>query len=163
MSPSQEPGPGLIVITFGLALLLTILPLPQGWQELRPAWATLALIFWCLVAPGRIGVFSGWMLGIVEDSLTGTLLGQHALAHSITAFICQQTYMRMRIYPLWQQSGIVVALLYIEQLLNFWIISSTGHGIFGVNSWFAPLLGAICWPIIMLLIGRQRRRLFDLP
>jgi rod shape-determining protein MreD len=163
MSPSHEPGLGLILTTFALALLLTIMPLPLGWQELRPAWTVLALIFWCLAAPGRIGVFSGWLLGLVEDSLTGSLLGQHALAHSITAFICQQMYMRLRIYPLWQQSGIVAVLLLVEQLLNFWIISSAGHGAFGAGAWFAPVLGTLCWVIMMLLIGRRRRWLFDLP
>lgn len=163
MKSLQEPGLGPILFTFALVLLLAITPLPQGWQELRPNWTALALIFWCLAAPGQVGVLSGWGLGVIEDSLTGTLLGQHALGHSVTAFICQQMYSRLRIFPLWQQTGIVAALLFVEQLFNFWIISSTGHGLFGALSWFAPLLGALCWPLLMLMIGRQRRRLFDLP
>lgn len=163
MKPLQEPGLAPILFTFALALLLTVTPLPQGWQELRPNWTALAIIFWCLAAPGQIGVFSGWLLGVAEDSLTGSLLGQHALGHSVTAFICQQMYTRLRIFPLWQQTGIVAALLLVEQLLSFWIISSTGHGLFGTASWLAPMLGALCWSFIMSLIGKQRRRLFDLP
>lgn len=163
MNPSREPRLGSILLSFGLALLLTITPLPQAWQEMRPPWVALALVFWCLAAPGRIGVFSGWLIGLIEDSITGTLLGQHALAHSITAFVCQQMYMRMRIFPVWQQTGILLALLLAEQLLNLWIISSTGHGTMGATSWFSPLLGTACWPVMMLLLGRQRRRLFDLP
>lgn len=163
MNPANEPGLGSILTVFVLALLLTITPMPQAWQELRPSWTALALIFWCLAAPSRIGVFSGWLLGLAEDSLTGALLGQNALMHVLTAFVCQQMYVRIRVYPIWQQSSIVLGLLFIEQLLNFWIISSTGHAISGLGFWLAPLLGALIWALAMGMLGRRRRWLFDLP
>ena len=37
-----------IFITLGVALLLTLLPLPPALDALRPYWVALALVYWCL-------------------------------------------------------------------------------------------------------------------
>ena len=78
MIGSRQHGGGVIAFTFIIALLLTVIPLPEGLRFLRPDWVGLVLIYWCMALPHRVGVASGWFMGLMVDLLTGTLLGQHA-------------------------------------------------------------------------------------
>jgi rod shape-determining protein MreD len=146
-----------ILLVFLFSLLLEIVPVPDWTLGYRIPWCGLALIYWCLAAPQQVGVFSGWLLGLTQDAITGTMLGQHALAHSLTAFICLQMYKRIRVFPVWQQSVIVMALLLMERLIDFWIISSTGHLPTSLMFWLPVLVGSLLWPLVHLIPGSQRR------
>lgn len=79
---TPQRGGLVILLSFILAFLLTVLPLPDWARFYRPQWSTLVLIYWTLASPYRVGVGIGWATGIVIDVITGTLLGQHALALS---------------------------------------------------------------------------------
>ena len=69
------------------------------------------MLYWAIALPHRVGVGSGFIVGIVLDVLTGTLLGQHALGLSIVTFIAIQLHQRIRVFPFWQQSlGMLVLL-----------------------------------------------------
>ena len=86
MNPGGH-GRLVIVVTLCIAMLLTILPMPDWARPFRPQWVTLVLLYWAIALPHRIGVGSGFLVGIVLDVLTGTLLGQHALGLTIVTFI----------------------------------------------------------------------------
>ena len=87
MTLARHHGGGAIVFTFIIALLLTIMPLPEWARYLRPDWVGLVLIYWCLAVPERVGVITGWLMGLLVDLLTGAILGQHALALTVVAWI----------------------------------------------------------------------------
>jgi len=74
-----------IVASFVLALFLNFLP----WRDLRlvPDFVALVLIFWCVRQPRLIGLGIAWTLGLFADAGNGVLLGQHALAYSLLAFL----------------------------------------------------------------------------
>lgn len=147
-----------IVLSFALALLLMILPLPDGVREFRPQWVTLVLIYWCLALPHRVGVGSGFVAGILLDVLTGTLLGQHALGLSLVAFSTIQVHQRVRVFPLWQQSLVVLVLLIVEHLLALWVLGAIGRHPPGLSYWVIPLIGAVLWPWVYILLRDLRRR-----
>ncbi|MBF0256198.1 MAG: rod shape-determining protein MreD [Gammaproteobacteria bacterium] len=157
MQETSYASSATIVMVFIIALLLQILPMPEWSQGYRIPWTSLALIYWVLSAPHQVGVFSGWVLGLTQDALTGTMLGQHALTFSITAFICLQLYQRIRVFPVWQQSTLVLALLLLERIIHFWIISSSGHMPLTLLYWMPALLGGLLWPLIQLLLRDGRR------
>ena len=46
------------------ALLLTLLPLPMDWRGLRPDLAALALFYWVLALPHRVGVATAFTVGV---------------------------------------------------------------------------------------------------
>ncbi|MCB1617470.1 MAG: rod shape-determining protein MreD, partial [Pseudomonadales bacterium] len=46
----------VILLTFVIALLLEVVPLPADWQPWRPTWALLCLIYWTMALPERIGL-----------------------------------------------------------------------------------------------------------
>ena len=147
-----------IALTFLAALLLTVLPLPDWSQQLRPPWVTLVLVYWCIALPERIGVGVGWIMGISVDVLTGTLLGQHALGLSIVAFIAVELHQRVRLFPLWQQSLTVLVMLLLERLLALWMAGAAGHPAPSLWYWASPLSGMVLWPWVYLLLRLLRRR-----
>src|ERR671924_819608 len=81
----HPPRVSTIVASFAIAMLLNFLP----WKDLRlvPDFVALVLAFWCIRQPRLVGLGIGWMLGLLSDAGNGVLLGQHALAYSLLAFL----------------------------------------------------------------------------
>jgi rod shape-determining protein MreD len=157
MQESSQTSGFTIFLVFIFALLLQISPLPDWAQGYRIPWTSLALIYWVLSAPHQVGVLTGWLLGLTQDALTGTMLGQNALTGAIIAFICLQLYQRIRVFRVWQQTAIVMALLLLERIIHFWVISSSGHMPLTLGFWLPVLFGGLLWPGIQLLLRDGRR------
>ncbi|MEE4378299.1 MAG: rod shape-determining protein MreD [Candidatus Competibacteraceae bacterium] len=154
----QQPGGGIILLSFIVAFLLTIIPLPLWVDRFRPDWLGLVLIYWCMAVPQRVGIGTGWLMGLFLDAAQGTLLGQHALALAVVAFLTLKTYRRIRVLPLWQQSFSVLVFLGLNQLLVFWI-----NGVIGYpprDFWYlGPALGGMLfWPWVFVILRDLRRR-----
>jgi rod shape-determining protein MreD len=158
MSLIQSRGGLAILASFCVALILTILPLPEWAQPFRPQWVTLVLIYWTLALPHRVGVGIGFLNGMALDVLTGTLLGQHALGLSIVAFATVTLHQRVRVFPLWQQSLVVLVLLVVEHLLALWVMGATGETPPGLSYWAIPPIGAMLWPWVFVILRDIRRR-----
>lgn len=151
----------VIVVVFLLALILTVIPIPTWARYFRPQWVTLVLIYWCLALPHRVGVGSAWLAGLVQDVLSGTLLGQHALGLSVVAFTTIKLHLRIRIFPMWQQSFTVMVLLLLERLLYLWIIGATNQVIPSLWYWMPALTSSLIWSWIYIIL-RDIRRWFDI-
>lgn len=158
MNLAPRSGGLVIALTFLLALMLTVLPLPDWAQMLRPQWYTLVLIYWVLALPQRVGVGIGWLVGILVDVMTGTLLGQHALSLALVAYIAHEAHLRVRLFPLWQQSISVLTLLLIDRLLSFWVIGAASLPTPTVDYWIPPLVGMLLWPWLYIVLRDLRRR-----
>ncbi len=158
MTPRRRQGGGVIVLTFVAALMLMLLPLPEWARMLRPEWAPLVLIYWCLALPGRVNVGIGWLLGLVVDVLLGSLLGQHALAYAVIAFITVKLHKQIRVYPLWQQALSVFTLVALGQLLVVWIKGITGEAPDTWTYWLPSLTSAVLWPWLYLVLRDLRRK-----
>jgi rod shape-determining protein MreD len=158
MNAGQSRGGLAILASFCVALVLTILPLPDWAQPFRPQWVTLVLIYWTLALPHRVGVGIGFLNGIALDVLTGTLLGQHALGLSIVAFATLKLHQRVRVFPLWQQSLVVLVLLVVEHLLALWVMGAIQEQPPGLVYWAVPPIGALLWPWVFVILRDIRRR-----
>jgi len=148
----------VIVVTLLFATVLEVMPLPEWARLYRPPWVTLALIYWTLALPHRVGVTVGFVLGILLDALTGTLIGQHALSLSLIAYITLKTHQRVRLFPLWQQAVFVLSLLLLERLLAAMAMGAAGRGAPGREFWVAALVGAVLWPWAYFILRDLRRR-----
>lgn len=147
----------IILFTFIVGLLLTIIPLP-GWATAwRPAWLIMILAYWCLALPQRVGVFSGWSLGIVQDVLNDTLLGQHALILSCIAYLSVTTHTRVRTMPLWQQSVGMGILVMFSQLLHVWIHGMLGHPPTDWTFLYPIVTSIVLWPWTFIILRDLRR------
>lgn len=152
-----RPGFAVIWGTFFIALALTLVPLP-GWAEpLRPAWVLLALIYWSMALPHRVGMGTAWLLGLLVDAAKGAVLGQHALCMTLTVYLVLRTYLRVRNFPVWQQSVAVAALLTFYESLIFMLDGFLGHTLPAWH-WPAIITGAVLWPAVFSLLRGLRRR-----
>ncbi len=149
---------GIVFITIFLALVASILPMPEAWRPLRIQWAALVLIYWTMAIPAQVGVGIWFLTGLAEDILTGTLLGQHALGFSVVGFITLKSHRRVRVFPLWQQAVLVTGLLLVERLFFFWVDGTIGRPAKTPESWLAPFLGGLVWPWLFIVMRDLRRR-----
>ena len=156
---ARHHGGGAIIFTFIVALLLTIMPLPEWARYLRPDWVGMVLIYWCLAVPERVGVITGWLMGLLLDLLTGALLGQHALALAVIAWVTLNFHQRIRLFPIWQQALTVLVLLILHQLLAIWVSRIIGRPGVPWYFWAPSLVGMLIWPLISGFL-RQLRRTF---
>jgi rod shape-determining protein MreD len=158
MTLARHHGGSIIVLTFVVALLLTIMPIPEWARYARPDWVGLVLIYWCLALPDRVGVITGWFAGLLVDLVTGTILGQHALALTIVAYLTQRLHQRIRLFPILQQAFTVMVLLILHQLLALWISRIIGRPSAPWYFWAPSLLGLLLWPVVFVLLRNVRHR-----
>ena len=154
---AQRHGGGIIVLTMVGTFMLTTMPLPDALRPLRRDCVLLALIYWAMALPHRVGVGFAWLSGLCVDVLTGLLLGQHALAYSIVIYLTLKLHQRLRLYPLWQQVLSILVLLGLGQLLLLWINGMIGRPVHSWSYWIPSLVGAALWPFIYLFLRGLRR------
>ena len=137
-------------------LLLSIYPLPVWGQWLRPEFAVLAVIYWVMLAPFQLGMTLAWFIGLSLDLLEGSVLGQHALALTIIAYICALSHQQLRMFSLGAQILAVFLLVFIYQLMNYWVNSLTG-GSFDNTLFLLPaLVSALFWPLLKFIFNIYR-------
>jgi rod shape-determining protein MreD len=145
-----------IIASFALALFLNFLP----WRDLRvvPDFVALVLLFWCIRQPRLVGLGVAWTLGLVTDAGNGVLLGQHALAYSLLAFL--GIWLSRRI--LWFGPGLqalhVGAMLFAAQGVALLIRMAAGAELPGWPMLVGPLAGALLWPLVTWLLLLPQRR-----
>ncbi len=158
MSIVRHQGGWAIALTLFIALLLAIVPLPDWLTSLRPEWTVLTILYWSIALPQRVGVGIAWIVGLLLDVLSGTLLGQRALSLAVVSYIAIRIHQRIRNYPLIQQALVILVLVALYQLLNLWFDGIIGHPAKGWSYWLPSLTSMILWPWVFLLLRRVRRR-----
>ena len=147
-----------VIITLLVGLMLTIMPLAQSVDSFRPDWLALLVIFWAMQLPRTWSIGTAWFIGIVLDVSYGTLLGQHALALCVIAFITVRFHLLMRVFPLSQLTATVFALLALYQFLLFWINGVAGVSAQSVEYWGPVLTGSLVWPFLYMFLSGVRYR-----
>jgi len=137
-----------------VALVATVAPLPDWLQILRPDFVALTVLWLCLLSPRMTGLFHAWGAGLALDAFRGVLFGQHALTLVVIAYIASKLRLQIRAFPPLQQTAVVLALLWLNEFLLFWIDGVSGHPITDWRRWLAVPVGAACWPLITGLYAR---------
>ena len=146
---------GTILASLAVALLLNFLP----WKNvlLVPDFVALVLAFWCVRQPRLVGLGAGWLLGLLIDVGNGVLLGQHALAYSLLAFVAITLSRRILWFALWSQALHVAALLLFAQGVSALVRLAAGAEFPGWGIVVGPLIGATLWPLVSLVLLLPQR------
>ena len=139
----------LLFISLISALALAIVPLPAAVAAYRPDWVPIVLVFWSLMAPERVGLLTAFLMGLALDTLSGALLGQHALAMVTVVYLSMRFHLRIRVFPIWQLSVTVILLLTIYEFMLFWIDGVVGRSVPVIERWAPIVSGALVWPLIL--------------
>ncbi|MBC7803927.1 MAG: rod shape-determining protein MreD [Candidatus Parcubacteria bacterium] len=144
-----------ILGSFALALFANFLP----WSNvaLAPDLVALVLVFWCVRQPRLVGLGAGWLLGLLIDAGNGVLMGQHALAYSLLAFGAITLSRRILWFTLWSQALHVAALLLFAQGVSALVRIAAGADFPGWEIAVGPLVGAVLWPVVSLLLLMPQR------
>lgn len=155
---NERRGGSIIILTFIIAFILIMVPLPNWAQLLRPEWVAMVVIYWCMALPNRVGIGTGWFAGLIVDVVRDSLLGQHALALAVVAFLTLRLHQRVRVYPPGQQALTVFLVMVINFLIILWIRGIMGQA---PNLWqvlVPALTTALMWPAVFMAMRFLRRQ-----
>ncbi len=163
MKWGRPSGAWLIVASIGLAMFLTVLPVP-GWAAAwRPEWVALVLVYWCMALPERVGIGTAAAVGLLVDALEGNLLGQHAAGFALVAYCTLCHYRRLNLFPLLQQMACVGGLLSINALVMSWVHGITGSSLLYAVHWLPVLTSMAVWPWLVLMLRELNRKWGGVP
>ncbi len=84
------------IVPFAVAVFLTLissLPLPiSGGSAVTPILSLIAFFYWYLIRPDLMPVLAGFVLGLLQDILSGVPLGLHALAYLLVAEVVSRRW-----------------------------------------------------------------------
>jgi rod shape-determining protein MreD len=146
-----------VAASFAIALLLNFLP----WKDLRlvPDFVALVLTFWCVRQPRLVGLGVAWSVGLLVDAGNGVLLGQHALAYSLLAFLAIWLSRRLLWFGPMLQAAHVALMLAAAQTLVLVVRIAAGAPFPGWAIYASPIAGALLWPMVSWLLILPQRRL----
>ncbi|MES2217931.1 MAG: rod shape-determining protein MreD [Pseudomonadota bacterium] len=147
-----------VFLSFLVAVILTLLPMPDWTIWLRPAWVLMVLIYWVITSPHRVNVGVAWIVGILLDVLNGTLLGEHALALTIVTFFVARLHTQLRMYPVLQQGMWIFLFVLLYQFILFCVQGFIGELPKTWLYWSSSLTSMVLWPWVYTIMRDYRRK-----
>jgi rod shape-determining protein MreD len=131
---------------------------PFGRQPAMPDLLALALVFWNVHQPRRVGVGLAFAFGLVMDVHDGAVLGQHALAYTLLSFFAVTIHRRLLWFTVPSQAVQILPLFLAAHLVSL-VVRMVAGGMFpGWEFLLAPVFESMLWPLASwLLLAPQRR------
>ena len=143
---------GSLVVAFALNLL------PFGRVAAMPDFMAVVLVFWNVQQPRRVGIGAAFAFGLLMDVHEGALLGQHALAYTLLSFFATTIHRRVLWFSLPAQALQIVPLFFAAHAVSTFVRLAAGGTFPGWNLLLAPLLEALLWPLVSLVLLAPQRR-----
>lgn len=146
-----------IAISLMLAFMLNLFP--WGFQVGMPDFVALALVFWSIHQPRKVGIGVAFVMGLLMDVHDAVYLGENALAFTLLSYFAISIHRRVLWFPPLVQSLQVFPLFLGVQLIQLTVrlLSSDSH----FPGWLFFLECAVTtalWPVASwLLLAPQRR------
>lgn len=154
-------GSTAIFISFFIGLIFLVVPAEFPYDFFKPQVPLLILIYWILFVPHRVGVATGWLVGLFVDMLQGGILGLHALQYAIIAYLCYQMGPRLRMFPLFQQMIAVSVFVGFVQMTTGWVDYFMRLPGFAFYPWITLFTSALAWPIVVMFMNPLRSYVHD--
>lgn len=152
-------NPFFIAFTLALAFGFNLLPL--GREPAMPDLLAVALVFWNVHQPRRVGVGMAFVLGLMMDTHQGALLGQHALAYTLLSFAGVSMQRRMLWFGVVEQALQILPVFVAVHLVSLAVRLLAGGMFPGWSLLLAPVFEALLWPMVTLLLLAPQRRAPD--
>lgn len=136
-------------------LILSIIPVPQPLELLRPLWVLMFVLYVQWSVPKGCSVGFVLLVGLGLDALGSGLMGQHAFALLLTVWIASSNAQRFRLLAIGHQMmGLGIF------CLSYQVILLTTGFFLGYNtsllSSLLPIVSTVLvWPWIQLLADRM--------
>jgi rod shape-determining protein MreD len=137
-----------------LAALLTSMPLPKFLHWLWPQWLLLVMMFWIINFPDRVGFGAAFGIGLLLDTLSGSMLGEHGLALIIITYFLIKFNNKIAFSRISAQSIMIFMLIFLYLALLYWIHGMIKNLPATPNYWLSSIISALIWPSISLLMRK---------
>lgn len=163
---SQDTGLLVAILPVTITIVMGVIPsLPinlTGWQVLAPNLALAAVFYWAVYRPDLFPLFLAFVIGLIQDVLTGTFLGVQAIlvTMSYLAILTQRRVFYQRHFIMsWWGYAVILAVV----TASIWIVQ-TGLGgnkalvLETVLHWllsvlFFPAVYGVCYTIQRTLLS----------
>jgi rod shape-determining protein MreD len=123
-----------------------------------PDFLALVLVFWCVHQPRLVGIGVAFFFGVATDVHQAALLGQHAMSYTALGFMAIMVHRRLLWFTVPSQAMQVLPLFAVAHALELTVRMMSGALFPGWTIFLAPLLEAVLWPVVsVLLLAPQRR------
>jgi rod shape-determining protein MreD len=153
-------NPVFVVFTLVTALLINMLVNISlvGNAAWMPDVLALVLVFWCVHQPRIVGIGVAFFLGVVTDVHQAALLGQHALTYTALGFLAAVIERRLLWFTVPSQAMQVLPLFLAAHAMELTVRMMSGALFPGWTIFLAPVLEALLWPVVsVILLAPQRR------
>jgi len=147
-----------LFITFSLVAAFLLNLMPWGHFPGVPDFVALVLLFWNIHQPRKVGMGIAFLLGLLMDVHSASLLGEHALAYTFLAYGAIKIHRRVRWIRRSFQIIAVAPLLIIAELVPFMIRLLAGAAFPGWSYLLHAFVEAALWPLACTLLLMPQRR-----
>lgn len=141
-----------VIGTLTLAVLLEQAPWTGLALIVRPDFVLVALLFWALHQPARIGFGAAFFLGLLADFQDGAVFGQHAIAYVIGVYLVHALRLRLLQFDPFRQAAQLFPILLTVQvavLLVGWLSVNPPGGL----AILIPVVGStVLWYLVALFV-----------
>ena len=153
-------NPLFVAFTLVTALLVNMLVNISlvGNAAWMPDFLALVLVFWCVHQPRIVGIGIAFFLGVATDVHQSALLGQHALTYTALGFFATVIQRRLLWFTVPSQAMQVLPLFFAAHAMELVVRMMSGALFPGWTIFLAPVLEAVLWPLMsVILLAPQRR------
>lgn len=146
----------VMVISFIVASVLSVYPLSTSIVFFRPMWLVIALIFWLIFQPNRVGVWTAFLIGLIADFLTDSAIGQQALCAVLVAFFIKfiSGYLKKLSGNLVWVLAAACLLIYQVSLI---ILHFFNQMVFAPQLLYSVVISILVWPLWVAVFARYTR------
>lgn len=149
-------NPLFVWMTLFVAFALNVVPV--GRVAAMPDFLALVLVFWNVHQSRRIGVGVAFTFGLLMDVHSGAVLGQHALAYTLLSFFAITVHRRLLWFSVPSQALQILPLFLAAHAVAMLVRVVSGGMFPGWELLLAPVIEALLWPVVtVLLLAPQRR------
>lgn len=140
-----------------VALVLTVLPVPQMVFYLWPDWIPLVMFYWALTDSERVGPWVGFAVGILMEVLSLRNFGVLGLGMATMVFAVNRIHLQLRVLSVWQQMLVVGIFIGIFKLVTGWLYGLIADFTINAEYFYSLLGGMLTWPFLYILLQELRR------
>lgn len=140
----------LIMACF-LVLVLTILPMPQFLNGIRPPWVLLLVLYLQFYLPNSFQIVVMFIMGLIMDVLLSSVMGEHAFALSLIVWLASSKARRFSFFTIGQQMALIGLFSFLYLLVILLINASLGYHVSWGSVTGSVILSVALWPWVRLV------------
>ncbi len=147
----------VIYATLLVGLIFMLIPLPMEWRVIRPDAIALILFYWVMALPHRVGIFTAFCIGLLQDVIEVSPLGLSSPGLMLATLFLLLNYQRVRQYDLLLQCLVILTLLSLSAGIEQWLRSGIELPLAPSGAILGLLLSVLFWVPTRTVLRRCRR------